>query len=73
MKWDAAQKVYVTLGTASTTTTIQGGSTNAQTIGVNGTLGTANGGTGKTSYTTNGVLYASSTSALSQATASAAS
>lgn len=47
-KLSAAQKVYVTLGTASTTTTIQGGSSSAQTIGVNGTLGVANGGTGKT-------------------------
>ena len=47
-KWTTAQKVYVTLGTASTTTTIQGGSTNAQTIGVDGTLGVAHGGTGKT-------------------------
>ena len=48
-QWASAQKVYVTLGTASTTTTIQGGSTNAQTIGVNGTLGIGNGGTGLTS------------------------
>ena len=47
-KWTTAQKVYVTLGTASKTTTIQGGSTNAQTIGVDGTLGVAHGGTGKT-------------------------
>jgi len=45
----AAQKVYVTLGTASTTTTIQGGSDTAQTIGVNGTLAISNGGTGLTS------------------------
>ena len=57
-KWAAAQTVYVTLGTASTTTTIQGGSTSAQTIGVNGTLGTGNGGTGNTSFTQWGVVYA---------------
>lgn len=48
-KWASTQKVYVALGTASTTTTIQGGSTSAQTIGVNGTLKIANGGTGATS------------------------
>lgn len=47
-KWAAAQKVYVTLGTASTTTTIQGGSSSAQTIGVDGTLAIGHGGTGKT-------------------------
>lgn len=48
-KWASAQTVYVTLGTASTSTTIQGGSSSAQTIGVNGTLGVSNGGTGITS------------------------
>ena len=48
-KWASAQTVYVTLGTASTTTTLQGGSSSAQTIGVNGTLGVGNGGTGQTS------------------------
>ena len=47
-KWTSAQTVYVTLGTASTTTTLQGGSSSAQTIGVNGTLAVGNGGTGKT-------------------------
>lgn len=47
-KWYSAQKVYVTLGTASTTTTIQGGSSSAQTIGVNGTLAIGNGGTNAT-------------------------
>ena len=47
-KWASAQTVYVTLGTASTSTTIQGGSSSAQTIGVNGTLAISNGGTGLT-------------------------
>ena len=47
-KWASAQTVYVTLGTASTSTTLQGGSSSAQTIGVNGVLAIANGGTGKT-------------------------
>lgn len=56
-KWAAAQKVYVTLGTADTTTTIQGGSPSAQTIGVDGILGTANGGTGNTSYTASRLVY----------------
>jgi len=65
-KWASAQKVYVTLGTASTTTTIQGGSTSAQTIGVNGTLGVGNGGTGKSSWTQYGIVYATATNALGQ-------
>lgn len=47
-KWASAQTVYVTLGTASKTTTLQGGSSSAQTIGVDGTLAVGNGGTGKT-------------------------
>ena len=47
-KLASAQTVYVALGTASTTTTIQGGSSSAQTIGVNGTLAIGNGGTGLT-------------------------
>jgi len=36
------------------------------TTGVSGVLPTANGGTNLSSYTANGVLYASSTSALAQ-------
>ncbi len=47
-KWAAAQTVYVALGTASTTTSIQGGGSSAVTLGVNGTLGIGNGGTGAT-------------------------
>jgi hypothetical protein len=39
------------------------------TTGVTGTLPTANGGTGLTSYTANGVVYASSTSALATGSA----
>lgn len=65
-KWASAQTVYVALGTASTTTTLQGGSSSASTIGVNGTLGVGNGGTGKASWTQYGIVYASTTSALSQ-------
>ena len=60
-KWADAQTVYVTLGTASTNTTIQGGSTSAQTIGVDGTLGVANGGTGATSFTANSAIISGST------------
>lgn len=59
-KWTSAQKVYVTLGTASTITTIQGGSTDAQTIGVNGILNIANGGTGTNSINAFGVVYGNS-------------
>lgn len=55
-KWASAQTVYVTLGTASTTTTIQGGSTSAQTIGVNGALKVGNGGTGITTTDPHKVL-----------------
>ena len=62
----SAQKVYVALGTASTTTTIQGGSSTAQTIGVDGTLGVGNGGTGKASWTQYGIVYASATNTLAQ-------
>lgn len=65
-KWTSAQTVYVTLGTASKTTTIQGGSSTAQTIGVDGTLAVANGGTGKTTWSANGIVYASGSSALGQ-------
>ena len=39
------------------------------TTGVTGTLATTNGGTGLTSFTTNGVVYASSTSALATGSA----
>lgn len=47
-KWTSAQKVYVALGTASTTSTIQGGSTSASAIGIDGTLAIGHGGTGAT-------------------------
>ena len=46
-KWTDPQKVYVQLSTVSMAEQIQGGSSNAQAIGVNGILGVANGGTGK--------------------------
>ena len=48
-KWASAQKVYVNLASASTTTTIQGGSSSASAIGVDGKLPIANGGTGNNS------------------------
>lgn len=64
--WAAAQTVYVALGTASKTTTIQGGNSSAVTLGVDGKLGAGNGGTGQNSYTTGDILYASSSSALSK-------
>ena len=60
-KWTSAQTVYVTLGTASKTTTIQGGSSTAQTIGIDGTLGVAHGGTGATTFTANSVIMSGST------------
>ena len=64
-KWAAAQTVYVALGTASTTTSIQGGSSSAVTLGVNGTLGTGNGGTGNTSFTANRIVYSETATKLS--------
>ena len=60
-KWVSAQSVYVTLGTPSTTTTIQGGSSTAQTIGVDGTLEIGNGGTGVVSFTKNQVILSDNT------------
>ena len=65
-KWASTQTVYVTLGTASTTTTLQGGSNSAQTIGVNGTLAVANGGTGVTKVNKN-LFFAGSASTDNQA------
>lgn len=58
----AAQKVYVDLTTASTTTTIQGGSSSAEAIGVDGQLGVGNGGTGAASFTANQVILSNATS-----------
>lgn len=49
-KLTTARKAYVTLGTASTTTTVDW-SADPTTIPVNGTLGVGNGGTGKTTKT----------------------
>ena len=61
--WTNARKVYTALGTASTTTTINGGTSDAAAIGigVDGTLGVGNGGTGVTTtddiFATYGVEY----------------
>jgi len=60
-KWASAQTVYVALGTASKTTSIQGGSSSAATIGVDGVLGVGNGGTGAASFTANSVIMSGST------------
>lgn len=48
--WANARKVYVALGTASKTTTINGGASNAAAIalGIDGTLGIGHGGTNAT-------------------------
>lgn len=59
-KWASAQTVYVALGTASKTTSIQGGSSSAVTLGVDGVLGVANGGTGASSFTANSVIMSGS-------------
>ena len=59
-KWASAQTVYVALGTASKTTSIQGGSSSAVTLGVDGVLGVANGGTGAASFTANSVIMSGS-------------
>lgn len=60
--------VAVSGGTTGLTTS-GGPITAAGTITLAGTLATANGGTGLTSFTANGVVYASSTSALATGTA----
>ena len=60
-KWASAQTVYVALGTASKTTSIQGGSSSAVALGVDGVLGVGNGGTGAASFTANSVIMSGST------------
>lgn len=64
----SAQVVYVNLANPSTSTTISGGSSSAQVIGVNGTLGTGNGGTGNTSFTANTLIYTASATQLASTT-----
>jgi hypothetical protein len=56
------------LGTP-TSVTLTNGTGLPLSTGVTGTLGTTNGGTGLTSFTANGVVYASSTSALATGSA----
>lgn len=55
-KWASAQTVYVALGTASKTTTIQGGNSNAVALGIDGTLAIGHGGTGITTTDAHKVL-----------------
>ena len=55
-KWANAQTVYVALGTASKTTTIQGGNSNAVELGIDGTLAIGHGGTGITTTDAHEVL-----------------
>lgn len=62
--WAANQTVYVNLANADTTTTINGNSQNACALGVDGTLGTGNGGTGATSHTANQFVWATSATTL---------
>ena len=65
-KLTTARKTYVTLGTASTTTTRDwSGDT---TIPVDGTLGVGNGGTGKSSVTSNSFLVGNGSSAMVEKT-----
>lgn len=67
-KLTTARKTYVTLGTASTSTTRDwSGDT---TIPVDGTLGVGNGGTGKSSVTANNFLVGNGTGALVEKTPS---
>ena len=55
-EWASAQTVYVALGTASKTTTIQGGNSNAVALGIDGTLAIGHGGTGITTTDAHKVL-----------------
>lgn len=67
--WTSAQTVYVNLSNASTSTTINGGQSSAQIIGVDGTLSVTNGGTGNNdNFTANRLIYSLSTTKLYNAT-----
>lgn len=68
-QWDMPQTVYVDLATASTSTTLQGGSANAEVLGIDGILSTANGGTGVSSHVANRFVWSTNTTTL-QATGS---
>jgi len=59
-QWVAAQTAYVDLENASTSTSIQGGSSSAAVLGVNGILGIANGGTGTSGQADGEVLIGKS-------------
>jgi hypothetical protein len=74
--WNGSDYVKVASSTADGVTTFSAGTTgftpNSATSGavtLGGTLATTNGGTGLTSFTANGVVYASSTSALTTGSA----
>ena len=57
----SAQTVYVDLETNSTATTITGGSNSAEILGVSGVLPVINGGTGASTYSTDGVILVETT------------
>lgn len=56
-QWAVPQTVYVDLTTNSNQTTLQGGSSSAETLGVYGVLGPVNGGTGSSSHTANRIVW----------------
>lgn len=74
--WDGSDFVKIATSTADGVTTFSGGTTGltpstatSGAVTLAGTLATTNGGTGLTSFTANGVVYASSTSALTTGSA----
>jgi hypothetical protein len=69
--WAAPSGGVSTFSAGTTGFTPNTATTGAVTLG--GTLGTSNGGTGLTSFTTNGAVYATSTSALTTGTLPVAS
>ncbi len=67
-KWSNARSFQTKLD-KTTSVSVDGSSTSVYQLGVTGTLGIGNGGTGKSSWTQWGLVYASATNALSQVAA----
>lgn len=66
-RWLAAQTVYVNLANPSTTTVLTGGNENPQILGVDGILGTAQGGTGVNEHTANRIVWSTTATSLQAA------
>lgn len=62
--WASNQTVYVELSTSGTDSILSGGSSSAQVLKVNGTLGIGNGGTGNTTFTNNCLIFATTSNSV---------